>query len=70
MNSRVLKVEAGLITVADPEGKQTGLPFGTCVWATGIAKTPLVKQLQELFPQQQTHSRWVHSLPQILRSPP
>jgi hypothetical protein len=28
------------------------------VWATGIAKSPLVQQLQELFPQQQIHSRY------------
>ena len=25
----------------------TELPFGACVWATGIAMHPLVKQLQE-----------------------
>jgi hypothetical protein len=32
------------------------------VWATGIAKSPLVQQLQELFPQQQMHSRYVLSI--------
>jgi NADH:ubiquinone reductase (non-electrogenic) len=57
LNSRVVKVEDGSITVAGPDGQETAIPFGTCVWATGIAKSPLVQQLQELFPQQQMHSR-------------
>lgn len=59
LNSKVVKVEEGAIILAGPDGEEKRLPFGTCVWATGIAKSPLVQQLQELFPQQQLHSRCV-----------
>lgn len=36
----------------------TEIPFGACVWATGVAMHPLIKQLQERLPAgTQTHFR-------------
>jgi hypothetical protein len=67
LNSKVVKVEDGSITIAGPDGQQSSIPFGTCVWATGIAKSPLVQQLQELFPQQQMHSRYATGMSCLAR---
>jgi hypothetical protein len=57
LNSRVTSVRDGHVKVQDKAGKEQELQFGACVWATGIAMNPLVKQLQEAFPTQQTHFR-------------
>ncbi len=35
-------VSDGVLTV-QRNGKEEALPFGTCVWATGIAMHPLVR---------------------------
>ena len=47
LNSRVTGVEAGNVTIADKQGNETQVPFGACVWATGVAMNPLIKQMQE-----------------------
>ena len=39
---RVKSVSDGVLTV-QRNGKEEALPFGTCVWATGIAMHPLVR---------------------------
>ena len=55
LNTRVLKVEPGVLTISVSNGNGTGptrMPFGTCVWATGIAKIPLVTMMQEVLPGQ------------------
>lgn len=60
LNSRVASVRPGYVKVFHKEGGQEEeIPFGACVWATGIAMNPLVKQLQQLFPDEQKHFRWV-----------
>ena len=47
LNSRVASVERGAVTVVDTvRNKTEQIPFGACVWATGVAMHPLVKQLQ------------------------
>ena len=47
LNSRVASVERGAVTVVDTVSNRTEqIPFGACVWATGVAMHPLVKQLQ------------------------
>lgn len=52
LNSRVTRVESGEVIVVDKEDTETVLPFGACVWATGVAMNPLIKQLQSRMPQQ------------------
>lgn len=44
------------VTVVNKAGEESEIKFGACVWATGIAMNPLVKQLQEVLPGQ-THFR-------------
>jgi hypothetical protein len=56
LNSRVTGVEAGSVQVVDRDGNETNLPFGACVWATGVAMNPLVKSLQSSL-EGQTHFR-------------
>jgi hypothetical protein len=57
LNTRVASVSEGRVTVVDKEGSSFHIPFGACVWSTGIAMNPLAQQLKELFPEQQTHAR-------------
>lgn len=38
---RVKRVDDGVLTV-QRNGKEELMPFGTCVWATGVAMHPLV----------------------------
>ena len=58
LNSRVQAVGPDTVTTVDREGKTKEIPYGACVWATGIAMHPLIKQLQEVLPQStQTHFR-------------
>jgi hypothetical protein len=56
LNSRVSSVDSGTVTIIDKNKTQTEVPFGACVWATGVAMNPLVKQIQGQLPQQ-THFR-------------
>ena len=46
LNSRVASVSRNLVTVVDKKNESSDIPFGACVWATGVAMHPLVKQLQ------------------------
>lgn len=57
LNTRVASVRDGYVTVVKKSGEEYEIPFGSCVWATGIAMNPLVKELQQYFPEQQTHFR-------------
>lgn len=58
LNSRVQSVSEDAVTTVDKDGNITELPFGACVWATGIAMHPLIRQLQERLPAgTQTHFR-------------
>ncbi|CAL5221824.1 g4081 [Coccomyxa viridis] len=59
LNSRVASVSRNVVTVVDSKKNETSdIPFGACVWATGVAMHPLVKQLQERLPEgTQTHFR-------------
>lgn len=57
LNSRVLGVGEKSVKVADKEGKEADIPFGACVWSTGIGMHPLIKQLKTAFPAVQTHNR-------------
>jgi hypothetical protein len=56
LNSRVASVQDGYVRVVNKAGEETEVPFGACVWATGIAMNPLLKSLQEVLPGQ-THFR-------------
>jgi NADH:ubiquinone reductase (non-electrogenic) len=58
LNSRVQSVSYDRVTTVDKDGSETEIPFGACVWATGIAMNPLVKDLQAALPEgAQTHFR-------------
>lgn len=60
LNSRVQSVGSDSVTTVDKKGNVVELPFGACVWATGIAMNPLIRQLQERLPEgSQTHFRSV-----------
>lgn len=45
LNSKVSSVEKNKVQV-DTNGKISTIPFGACVWSTGVAMHPLIKQLQ------------------------
>jgi len=58
LGSRVAAVRDGIVDIVGRDGVAREVPFGACVWATGIAKNPLVRMLQEkLPPGTQTHFR-------------
>ncbi|GIL56627.1 hypothetical protein Vafri_11967 [Volvox africanus] len=58
LNSRVAAVEDGCVKVLNKANDVTEIKFGACVWATGIAMNPLIRQLQEKLPGQ-SHFRSV-----------
>ncbi|PNW69798.1 hypothetical protein CHLRE_19g750547v5 [Chlamydomonas reinhardtii] len=58
LNSRVASVEDGVVRVVNKANESVDIKFGACVWATGIAMNPLVRQLQEKLPGQ-SHFRSV-----------
>lgn len=58
LNSRVVGVRDGHVSVVNKAGEENEIAFGACVWATGIAMNPLVKEIQQAYPEQQTHFRW------------
>lgn len=45
LNSKVQSVGKHSVQV-DTNGSITTIPFGACVWSTGVAMHPLIKQLQ------------------------
>lgn len=63
LGARVLEVIGegtgkGYVRVQGADGQQTDISFGACVWATGVAMHPLVKQLASKLPAgTQTHFR-------------
>lgn len=46
LNSKVQSVAKNTVSVAGPGGQVVNIPFGACVWATGVAMHPLIRQLQ------------------------
>jgi NADH dehydrogenase FAD-containing subunit len=47
LNSRVAAVRKGEVDVfSTATGTTEVIPFGACVWSTGVAMHPLVKKLQ------------------------
>lgn len=57
LNSRVVGVRDGHVSVVNKAGVENEIAFGACVWATGIAMNPLVKEIQQAYPESQTHFR-------------
>ena len=45
LNSKVSSVDKNSLQV-DTNGKVSTIPFGACVWSTGVAMHPLIRQLQ------------------------
>lgn len=52
LGTMVKSVDEGALTVARSGGKEETVPFGTCVWATGVAMHPLVRGLKETLQRQ------------------
>lgn len=52
LNSRVQSVDPGSVSVVDKDDNESNIPFGACVWATGVAMNPLIKKLQSTVPEQ------------------
>ncbi|KAF9905779.1 hypothetical protein EC991_001317 [Linnemannia zychae] len=51
-NSRVVKVNPTSVVFKDKAtGKQLEVPFGVCLWSTGVGMTPLVKTLVAKLPE-------------------
>eukprot|EP00884_Botryococcus_braunii_P007779 jgi/Botrbrau1/17001/Bobra.49_2s0060.1 len=50
LNSKVQSVRKNVVCVSNADGSMREIPFGACVWATGVAMHPLVKQLKEVLP--------------------
>jgi NADH dehydrogenase FAD-containing subunit len=46
LNSKVQSVRRNYVSVANSDGTVREIAFGACVWATGVAMHPLVKQLK------------------------
>ncbi|KAI8360212.1 hypothetical protein B0O80DRAFT_381125 [Mortierella sp. GBAus27b] len=50
-NARVVKVNSKSVVYNDKAtGKEFEVPFGVCLWSTGVGMTPLVKSLVEKLP--------------------
>ena len=54
---RVTAVQKGCIDVEMKDGSRDSIPFGTCVWATGISMHPLVALLKSKLPEEVQTSR-------------
>lgn len=57
LNCKVTSISDGSVQITYNDGNTVDYPFGACVWATGVAKHPLVTKLQERLPEDQTHFR-------------
>ena len=53
LNTKVKAVQRHSVTVSDASGAERDIPFGACVWATGVAMHPVIKQASILH-----HSWW------------
>ena len=52
-NSRVSKVDKRMLTIYDKKTKKSReLPYGMCIWATGVSARPITRQLIETIPEQ------------------
>jgi len=57
---QVLSVtDKNVVTKRLADNQQEEIPFGLCVWSTGIGPSPFVEVLRTKFPQQQTNRRAV-----------
>ncbi|KAL3151414.1 tubulin alpha 1 [Trebouxia sp. C0009 RCD-2024] len=57
INTKVESINADELTLKGKEGSQT-VPYGACVWATGVSMHPLTAHLQQQMPEgTQTHNR-------------
>eukprot|EP01099_Mayorella_cantabrigiensis_P001099 TRINITY_DN1453_c0_g2_i1.p1 TRINITY_DN1453_c0_g2~~TRINITY_DN1453_c0_g2_i1.p1 ORF type:complete len:361 (-),score=92.29 TRINITY_DN1453_c0_g2_i1:20-1102(-) len=58
LKSMVTEVKEDYIVIKNIDTKQIEeIPFGLCVWSTGIAPNPLVKTILNEFPEEQTNRR-------------
>jgi len=48
LNTKVKAVQRHSVTVSDASGAESQIPFGACVWATGVAMHPVIKQVSLL----------------------
>lgn len=59
INTKVESINADELTLKGKEGSRT-VPYGACVWATGVSMHPLTAHLQQQMPEgTQAHNRLV-----------
>ena len=65
-NARVVAVEPSVLSVRhrDPDRVER-IPFGLCVWTTGVSPVPLTRVIQAQFPSQQTNRNCLLTSPQL-----
>ncbi|KAF9417082.1 hypothetical protein BGZ94_010038 [Podila epigama] len=73
-NSRVVKVNPTSVVFRDKNTKkETTVPFGVCLWSTGVGMTPLVKSLVAKLPketQSNIHAIQTDHYMRVLGAPP
>lgn len=53
LNIRVTRVDSKMLVMKDKKTrKEVSVPYGICVWSTGIAPTPIAKTIMERIPYQ------------------
>lgn len=58
LNTKVKAVQRHSVTVSDASGAERDIPFGACVWATGVAMHPVIKQASCPVVQSNYHAEW------------
>lgn len=62
LQTKVAGVERDFVRLVDKDGNAQELPFGACVWCTGIKLNPLAQQLQQVLPEgSQTNLRAINT---------
>jgi len=51
LGTKVEGVDDRSVRLVNPQGEKVELPYGACVWCTGIRLNPLASQLQEALPE-------------------
>ncbi|KAK9863618.1 hypothetical protein WJX84_002828 [Apatococcus fuscideae] len=51
LNCKVTSISDGSVQITYNDGNKVDIAFGACVWATGVAKNPLVTKLQQRMPE-------------------
>jgi len=56
-NTRVMEVKESTVVIRDANGMVREIPYGLCVWSTGIAPNPLIVSICAALPTLQEHKK-------------